>query len=205
MRILRLLEQKLRVLLESYHGTAYRTRQSWRTIETKFQLNVHSIHWTLANEIIRFMLFHREPPAPRGTNKMKSSRPMLWKTQCPATKNSGSFLESLAGPCGGKTPQTNSVILARKRRKNFSMRQNDVHKRKRTEKWFKNLEWAGVNSRFCRDKKHSRARSARDSFLPLLQFPKSRRLYSRKTDHEAEWLPQPFPDANRLQLSFCYP
>ena len=32
--------QKLRVLLESYHGTANRTRQSWRTIETKFQLKV---------------------------------------------------------------------------------------------------------------------------------------------------------------------
>ena len=37
------LEQKLRVLLESYYGTAHRTRQSWRTTETKFQLKVQAV------------------------------------------------------------------------------------------------------------------------------------------------------------------
>ena len=40
-------------------------------------------------------------------------------SQCPNIENSGSFLGRQAGPCGGKTPQTNSVTLARKRRKTF--------------------------------------------------------------------------------------
>ena len=149
--------------------------------------------------------FHCRAAFTRARHNIEKLTSYPLDSQCPNIENSGSFLGRPAGPCGGKTPQTNSVILARKRRKNFSMRQNDVHKRKRTEKWFKNLEWAGVNSRFCRDKKHSRARSARDSFSPLLQFPNSRRLYSRKTDHEAERLPQPFLRRKKIATVFLLP
>ena len=84
------LSKRLRVLLESYHGTAYRTRQSWRTIETKFQLKVHSIHWTLANDIERFIkAFPQIAGCTARHNKKKSSRPILWKTQCPALKTQG--------------------------------------------------------------------------------------------------------------------
>ena len=149
--------------------------------------------------------FHCRAAFTRARHNIEKLTSYPLDSQCPNIENSGSFLGRQAGPCGGKTPQTNSVILARKRRKNFSMRHNDVHRRKRTEKWFKNLEWSGVNSRFCRDKKHSRARSARDSFLPLRQFPKSRRLYSRKTDHEAERLPQPFPRRKKIATVFLLP
>ena len=48
--------KRLRVLLESYHGTTYRTRQSWRTIETQFQLKVQI---PLVHHFIRIPVFRR--------------------------------------------------------------------------------------------------------------------------------------------------
>ena len=102
------------------------------TIETKFQLKVHSIHYRMPGN--EGHTFHCRAAFTRARHNIEKLTSYPLDSQCPNIENSGSFLESLAEPCGGKTPQTNSVTLARKRRKNFSMRHNDVHKRTRTEK-----------------------------------------------------------------------
>ena len=102
------------------------------TIETKFQLKVHSIHYRMPGNEGHTFHCRAAFTRARHNNEKLTSYPL--DSQCPNIENSGSFLGRPAGPCGGKTPQTNSVILARKRRKNFSMRHNDVHRRKRTEK-----------------------------------------------------------------------
>ena len=101
------------------------------TIETKFQLKVHSIHYRKPGN--EGHTFHCRAAFTRARHNIEKLTSYPLDSQCPNIENSGSFLGRQAGPCGGKTPQTNSVILARKRRKNISMRHNDVHKRKRTE------------------------------------------------------------------------
>ena len=101
------------------------------TIETKFQLKVHSIHYRMPGN--EGHTFHCRAAFTRARHNIEKLTSYPLDSQCPNIENSGSFQGRKAGPCGGKTPQTNSVILARKRRKNFSMRHNDVHRRKRTE------------------------------------------------------------------------